>query len=125
MANLTILTDDIMEKTTVKITATVEDENGAGLAAASLDTLTLTLYSLEDDTIISSRDAQNVKNANGVALGVGGNLVWTVTPADTIIVNTTLNAERHRAVFEWTYDTGAKNGKHVIDMRIINLVKIT
>ena len=125
MANLTILTDDIMEKTTVKITATVEDEDGNGLAAASLDTLTLTLYSLEDNTIINSRDDQSVKNVNGVTLDANGSLIWTVTPADTIIVNTTLNAERHRAVFEWTYDTGAKNGKHVIDMRIINLVKIT
>ncbi len=125
MANLTILTDDIMEKTTVKITATVEDENGDGLAAASLDTLTLTLYSLEDDTIINSRDAQDVLNANGVTLDVNGNLIWTVTPADTIIVDTRLKAERHRAVFEWTYDSAAKNGKHVIDMRIINLVKIT
>ena len=125
MANITILTDDIMEKTTVKITATVEDENGDGLAAGSLDTLTLTLYSLEDDAIINSRDAQDVLNANGVTLGGGGNLVWTVTPADTIIVDTTLKAERHRAVFEWTYISGAKNGKHVIDMRIINLVKIT
>lgn len=124
MANLTILTDDIMEKTTVKITATVEDENGDGLAAASLDTLTLTLYSLEDDTIINSRDGQDVLNANDVTLDGSGNLVWTVIPDDTIIVDTTLNAERHRAVFEWTYDTGAKNGKHVIDMRIINLVKI-
>ena len=125
MANITILTDDIMEKTTVKITATVEDENGNGIAAAGLDTLTLTLYSLEDDTIINSRDAQDVLNANGVTLGGGGNLVWTVTPADTIIADTTLKAERHRAVFEWTYASAAKNGKHVIDMRVINLVKVT
>ena len=125
MANLTTLTDDIMEKTTVKITAIVEDENGDGIPAVSLNTLTLTLYSLEDDTIINSRNDQDVLNTNGVTLDVSGNLVWTVTPADTIIVNTLLNAERHRAVFEWTYTGGSKNGKHVIDMRIINLVKIT
>ena len=125
MPNITIFTDDIMEKTTVKVTATVEDEDGNGLAAGNLDTLTLTLYSLEDETIINSRDAQDVLNANGVTLDVNGGLIWTITPSDTIIVDTTLSAERHRAVFEWTYDIGVKNGKHVIDMRVINLVKVT
>lgn len=122
--NITLLTDPIMEKTTPKITATIQDEDGVAISSANLTTLTLTLYNLSDSTIINSRSAQNVLNANNVTVDTNGLMTWSVQTLDTIIVGTS-KYEEHRAVFEWTYSAGAKNGKYVIDMSIYNLVKIT
>ncbi len=124
--NITELTDKILEKTTPKITATIQDENGTAIPAASLTTLTLTLYNREDSakTIINSRNAQNVLNANNVTVDSNGLITWSVQPLDTAILGTA-SSERHRAVFEWTYNSGAKNGKYIIDMTIKNLAKTT
>lgn len=121
--NITVL-DVIFEKTSPKITATIKDEDGNPVAAGSLNTLTLTLYNLDDaaGTIINSRNAQNVLNANNVTVSGGGVLTWSVQSLDTIIIGSG-NYERHRAVFEWTYSSGAKNGKYIIDMTIRNLFK--
>ena len=124
--NRTELADKILEKTSPKITATMQDEEGTGIPAASLTTLTLTLYNLDDssNTIINSRSDQDVLNANNVTVNSSGNLVWSVQALDTIIVGDK-GVEKHRAVFEWTYSSGTKNGKHIIDMDIRNLEKIT
>lgn len=124
--NITTLVNEILEKTSPKITATIQDEDDVGIPAASLDTLTLTLFNFDDTakTIINSRTAQDVLNANNVTVDGSGNLVWSVQALDTIIVGTAAY-ERHRAVFGWTYNSGAKNGKHIIDMTIKNLIKTT
>ena len=124
--NITELEDVILEKTSPKITATIQDEDGTAIPAASLDTLTLTLYNLNDSakTIINDRDAQDVLNTNNVTVDSSGNLIWSVQSLDTIIVGTQ-ERENHRAVFEWTYSSGTKNGKYQIDMEIKNLAKIT
>lgn len=124
--NITIITDRILEKTTPQITAIIQDEDGAAIPAASLDTLTLTLYNLSDSekTIINSRNAQDVLNTNNVTVDSSGNLIWFVQSLDTAIIGSR-ERERHRAVFEWTYASGAKNGKYIIDMDIRNLAKIT
>ena len=124
--NLIVLTDFINEKTTPKITATVQDTDGDAISGANLDTLTLTLYNKDDsgNTIINSREAQDVLNTNNVTVDSNGALIWSVQSLDTIIIGTR-KLETHRAVFEWTYSSGTKNGKHIIDMTIRNLVKIT
>jgi len=124
---ITVIDDVILEKTTPEIVATIKDENDEGIPAASLNTLTLTLYNLDDGpvhAIINSRNAQDVLNANGVTVDTAGILTWSVNALDTAIVGTGVQ-EKHRAVFEWTYNGGVKNGKHVIDMFITNLAKIT
>lgn len=124
--NRTVLDAKIPEKTTPEITATIQDEDGNGIDAADLTTLTLTLYNLDDaaKTIINNRDDQDVLNTNNVTVSNVGALVWSVQALDTIIVGSKAT-ELHRAVFEFTYNSGAKNGKHIIDMTIINLAKIT
>ena len=122
--NITELEDVILEKTSPKITATVQDENGVAIPAASLNTLTLTLYNLNDSakTIINDRNAQDVLNTNNVTVDSSGNLIWLVQSLDTIIVGSQ-ERENHRAIFEWTYSSGTKNGKYQIDMEIKNLAK--
>lgn len=123
--NIETLDDNIMEGTTPKITATIQDENDAVIDVADLNTVTLTLYNLDDadNTIINSRNAQDVKNANNVTISSLGALVWSVQVLDTAIVGST-ETERHRAVFAWTYNSGTKTGRHVIDMVIRNLEKV-
>lgn len=124
--NKTVLEDIIPERSSPKITATVQDEAGDGIAASSLDTLTLTLYNLSDadKTIINSRSDQDVLNTNNVTVDSSGNLVWSVQALDTIIVSAPV-LEQHRAVFAWTYSSGTKTGRYTIDMTIRNLEKVT
>jgi len=127
--NQTILTDLILEKTTPKITAVIEDEAGTPVPGTSLLTLTLTLYSTSDSpayAIINDRSDQDVLNAEGVTVDAEGNLAWQTASADTAIQDSVLEKETHRAVFKWTYASGSNTivGAHIIDMTIQNLEKV-
>lgn len=125
--NITTLTDPILEKTTPKLTAVLQDENGNPIAGSALGTLTLTLYNLNDGptyTILNSRDNQNVLNTNNVTVDESGNLTWEMQTGDTPLVDAALDIEKHRAVFTWTYNGGTKTGRHVIDMAVKNLQKV-
>jgi len=127
MANITTLTDEILEQTTPVITATVRDEAGVAISGVNLTTLTLTLYSRNDPSypIINTRDAQDVLNVNNVTVDANGLLTWALQSGDTTMYDESLDIETHRAVFEWTYNAGARNGKYMIDMPIRNLAKVT
>jgi len=127
MAIQTVLTDKIPEQTTPKITAVIKDENGVAIPGTSLDTLTLDFYNLSDGptfAVINSRTAQNVLNLNDVTVDASGNLIWQMVPADNAVIDATLKTENHRAVFNWTYSSGAKTGRHIIDLTVVNLEKI-
>lgn len=115
----------LKEKTTHVYTATIKDENGTVVPAASLTTLTLTLYAKQSGTIINSRSAQNILNANNVTVNSSGVLTWTMQPDDNAIVNSALLTESHIALFEWTYSSGSKYGKHEIELVVSNLTKVT
>ena len=115
----------ILEKTTRVYTATVEDEAGVAIPGTSLTTLVLTLYSLHTGTVINSRNAQNVLNANNVTVDANGLLTWTMQPADNQILDNALTSERHTALFEFTYSSGAKSGKHEVVFVVDNLTKVT
>lgn len=123
--NIDILSDGILEKSTAKVTTTVLDEDGVAIPGTSLDTLILTFFNIDDsnNTVINSRDGQNVLNANNVTVDSSGNLIWLMQVLDNIIVASTGKTERHRAVFEWTYSSGTKTGKHIVEVSVINLVK--
>jgi len=127
MAIQTVLTNKILEKTTPKITAVIKDENGVAIPSTSLDTLTLDFYNMSDNptfAVINSRTAQNVLNANDVSLDTSGNLTWQMVPLDNAVIDSALTTEDHRAVFNWTYSGGAKTGRHIIDLTVVNLEKI-
>ena len=126
MANITTIIDTILEKTTPVIKGTLKDENGAAIPAASLTTLTLTLYSMAGiKPIINARQDQNVLNTNNVTVDSNGLLTWSLQEADTAIQATTIvNLETHRAVFAWGYGT-AKKGRYIIEHTIQNLEKVS
>jgi len=116
----------VRERCTAKYTATIEDESGTALAAASLTTLTLTLYDRETGTIINSRSAQNVLNANNVTVSAAGVMVWSMQPADNAIVGSPAagQPEIHIALFEWTWASGAKAGKYEVQIDVTQLTKV-
>jgi len=115
----------LKERSTHVYTATIKDENSVVVPAASLNTMTLTLYAERTGTIINSRSQQNILNANNVTISSGGVLVWTMQPADNAIVNSALSVEPHIALFEWTYSSGTKYGKHQIRLMVENYTKVS
>ncbi len=102
-------------------TATLKDVDGSTIG--SLDTLTLTLYAVRvsGQTRINSRDAQNVLNANNVTFAAGV-VTWNLQPEDNIVVNaadmSTTQLEHHRALFQYSWDSGTKLGKHEVDIYV-------
>jgi hypothetical protein len=106
-------TVDCLEGETPQYTATITDDLGAPLPAASLSTLTLTLYVIKSDgttAYVNSRNAQNVLNANNVTVSGVGLVTWSLQVADTSLIED-LPFERHIALWEWTWPT-ARAGKH-------------
>lgn len=115
----------VNEKVTARYTADVQDHEGNAIAGSSLTTLTLTLYDKATGTIINNRNAQNVLNVNGVTVDGSGNLVWVMTPDDNAILTAASKVEKHIALFQWTWDSGAKAGKHEVTIQVKNLTKVT
>lgn len=113
------------EGCTARYQTQFKDETGATIHA--LTTLTLTLYDDSTGTIINSRNQQNVLDQNNVVFS-GNTLIWTLQPADNIIVTTgvrTNSYERHIALFEYTYDSGNKSGKHELEFSVRQLKKVS
>lgn len=117
----------VKEKSTVKYTATIKDETGAAIPAANLSSLVLTLWNMSDPlkAVINSRSAQNVLNANNVTVDSNGLVTWTMQPADNAIQITTNRVERHRALFVFTWASGAKQGAHEVDFDVLNIEKLS
>ena len=110
----------VYEKSTAEFTATVQDENGTAIGSGSLTTLTLTLFDKLTNSIINSRNDQNVLNANGVTVSAQGALVWTMDPLDNQILNAELKNEKHVAMFKWTWSAGAKAGFYLFLIEVEN-----
>lgn len=116
---------DQLELTSGQYTAVLTDEEGVAIDGTILTTMVLTLYNLDSDlTIINSRNDQDVLNTNGVTIDASGNLTWTISPADNAIVNSAAAAERHVALFEYTWSLGAKAGKHEVILVVKNLAQV-
>jgi hypothetical protein len=116
----------IDEQETGRYTATIVGNDGVTpLPGATLSTLVLTLYVIKQDGtdgIVNSRNAQNVLNTNNVTVSAAGLLTWTVQVADTTLVEA-IPFERHLALFEWTWPSGA--GKHEVVLLVRNLHRVS
>jgi len=126
---LTPVERTVDERTTQKYTATIKDENGAAIPSGSLTTLTLTLYDVDSQMIINSRNNQNVLNLNDVTVDAAGLLTWTMQPADNAILSVSLSddaTERHMALFKFTFGAGgSKAGSHELGLLVRNVGKVT
>ena len=115
------LTDtDIPEESSQRINFTVVDEDGVGIPAASLTSLTVTLYNKRDEAVINSRTDLDILNVNGGIVGVDGVGSWLMTPDDNPILVTNSKWEHHIALFEWAWGSG-KKGKQPVKLKIVNL----
>lgn len=98
---------DVWEGTRRVVSMTVKDTDGVAIPLASMTTIKLTLQTMDGD-VVNSRDAQNVKNANGGTYAdTSGLLSIILTPADNAIVGEA-DLERHSALIEFAYASGTK-----------------
>ena len=115
----------VKERTGAVYTATLKDSDDVAIPLANLTTIVLTLYNVDDDSIINSRDVQDVKNANNVTIhATSGLLTWAMQADDNAIVSTSVaigSREQHKALFEFTYVGNGSPGKHEVDIYVLNL----
>ena len=117
------------ENTGAKYTATIKDADGNALAYADILTMTLTLYDVESGDFINERDKKDAKNVSDVEIAAtGGLLTWLMQDVDNPIVATTETAigkeQKHKALFEYTYNGDGSPGKWELDIRVLNLGKV-
>jgi hypothetical protein len=108
------------EKTAPTHTFTVTDEDDNAVQPTSL---ALTYYDRTTGDIINSRNAQDVLNANDVAV-TNGIVVWSMQEADTTLVGAASDrGEIH--VAEWDWVANSKRARHRTIFRIVNYEKVT
>lgn len=112
----------VKERNVALLTATFRDETGAALPAASLASVTLTLYDRDTQAIINSRSNQSILNANGGTVDANGLLTLTLATADNPILDDTKKVEQHVALVRWTYGIGGvKEGREEFLVDVENL----
>ncbi len=120
---ISLVSTPIPERTTQRITFTVQDESAVAIPGANLTTLTVTLYDQDTEAIINSVDDRDILNTGGGTVDSSGNGVWTMDPADNQIVGAK-DIEFHIALFEWTYGATGQ-GRQTVKLEVVNLVKVT
>ncbi len=114
---------EVPEKKTSLLTLALTDETDAVLTGG-VTTCTLTLYDKATRSIINSRNAQTILNANGGAIAAGV-LTLTLSDQDNAMVYSAADTEEHVALIEWTWNAGTKKGVKEITFTVINLEKVT
>lgn len=100
----------VNQESSAKLTATFTDE--AGASVTSMDSIKLTIYDSETDSIINSRDGSDITSSFSA-----GTLAFTFLPADMAMVGTGNTFEKHIVLIEWNYAT-TKKGKDEIELNI-------
>jgi len=108
----------IKERTTATIAFSLVDEAEAAIPLSSLLTLTLTVKDMASGTVVNGRNAQDIKNANGVTVDSSGNVTWPLTQLDTALVNAPAIHELHRALVDFTYDASGFTKRFYQDFEI-------
>jgi len=120
------LTKIFAEAKTAEITATITKKDGVTpVPLASLVTVTLTLFVEKSGAIINSRNAVDIKNANGGTVhATSGLLTLLLSPLDMAVLLTGQRFETHIALIEWTYDTVEAGGQEIA-FTIQNFAKVS
>jgi len=122
-----LLSNTLVEGTTGVYTFALADEAGSAIDPGFLDSLTLTAYDLDSNTIINNRDHQDILNANNgtVATDPGPPVATTVTlelqPADTVILDETRLKEYRILAFRWSWDNETRVAAHVVSFAVENV----
>lgn len=115
--------EPIPEKTTVQYEATLYKHDGNPLTLAELTTITARLYNM-DAARTDIYAEKNVKNANGGTYASNGLFKLIIDDEENAMVDSTKSFEVHRCLLHYTYDSGAKGGHHVVEIRVLNLDKV-
>lgn len=99
----------------------LQDETGAGIPAASLTTLTLTIVDTITKAVVNSCQDVNILNTGRGTVDTSGNVVVTLTAADTALLVSTHTREFRSLCLLWTYASGAKSGGHEAQIMLIPL----
>jgi len=126
MPTIPLLSTTLLEATTGLLTFTLVDSDGAGVPVSMLTTVTLTYYDVISGTIVNTRNAQNVLNANDVSVTTVGSpavttVEWQIQPADTAMVDPELALEYRVAQFRWTWDSGTRHDAYQVQFAIENM----
>jgi hypothetical protein len=124
MATQTIQPFRVNQATSAQYACVLVDDTGAVVAASALTTLTLTLTDDATGTALNGRTNQNVLNANNVTVDSSGNVVWSIQPADNVIVGTR-ELEAHTALWTATWSSGTKSLTHEVAVLVTNLAGVT
>jgi hypothetical protein len=117
----------VAEQTTVLITGTILNEQGAAIPAAGLDTLTATIYNRDSALreIVNEVEQVNILNTGrGEVHPSNGEITITLEPDDNTIIDDAEDSEWHRLLIEGTYASGQKAFKYEIDFEVRNLHKV-
>lgn len=117
-----ITTHYVYEGTSAVFSCVLVDENEAPIDSYDIETLTVTLYSLDDKTfpVINNRDAVDADNVNGGTLATGGAFSFRLTPDDNAILDDSLQQERHMLRIDFTYDNGDGVGVSFQKIVVVN-----
>lgn len=98
--------------------AQFQDETGAAIPVSQIATLTLSIVDSYSGAIVNSCSQVSILNADRGTVDGSGNLVVTLKTADTALLVPTDKREYRSLVFDWTYASGAKTGRHQVDLLI-------
>jgi len=109
----------VPERTTRRITFTLNDEAGVAIPGTNLATCTLKLFDAATAVAIgtATRNVLGSVNAQGL-------LSQTFVPDDNPILDDTLVVEAHVALFEWTYNPPNGRGQFVVLIGVVNQAKV-
>ena len=123
---MSITLGPVNERTTARYTSgPLTDEDGSVVPGSVLSSATLTLKDEKTRTVINSRNAQNVNQANGVTISDLGIVTWLLVPADNPIVTDRLTQEVHVATFDFRWDAGASRAMHEVKILVNNVGAVT
>lgn len=124
------------ERTAQLIEGDILDAAGQPVDVSRLTAATLMLYDLDTyvpgaspaEGVINSRDQQDALNAHDVAIDADspatvGHFVWSVQPADNIIVTPRRQIERHIAELTFTWDSG--EFVYACELDVVNLRSVS
>jgi hypothetical protein len=115
----------VPELTDLRITAQLVDPLGAGIPAAQLTTLKLTLHADNaTQALINGVDHISILNAGRGTIDATGHLALALQPNDNPILDDTLLEEWHVALVEWTYNAGQSAGRQSLAYRVRNLARV-
>jgi len=129
-------TFEILERTSARYSATVQDESSTVVPAADISEINLTIFNLDSASkdIINNRGAAlsnyGIFNANGGTMNAtSGQLLIDLSEADNQIMDNNLSHERHMVQLEVKYNivSGAptKTLRHTFKIVVHNLSKVS